>query len=152
MKSSYESNGVTYDLMKDGYMRDPTGLLSADVHAMSGVKKFILPIAIFQTDKGKAPDRMYVRAFAQTAQHDKSKCESDLGRRQGACIRRYAYSNPVWAVASSGLGVGKCEPGPRTIDRDGDGLGDGCDPCPDDKSNRCVGAAKKWIRETRTAR
>lgn len=139
--SSYDSNGRTYALMKDGYTIDPTGLLAiAGAPSMSGTRRINLPVAAFEAGKGIGPDRLYVRAFAATAMKDQAACLSNEGeseRRVGACIRRYAFANPVWAVPGP-KGKGACTPGrPRALDRDGDGIPDGCDPCPDIRGTTC---------------
>ena len=99
-ESSYVSNGVPYYRMRDGYMADPTGLLSiTPASGMSGVQMVNLPIAAFQAGPGVAPERMYVRAFARTVEKDADRCAGDpVAVRRGACIRRYAFTNPVWVM------------------------------------------------------
>lgn len=100
--SSYGSNGLSYNLMKDGYTEDPTGLLSFEPRSMSGVKSIELPIATFEAGRKIAPERLYVRAFASTAEQDARACMTDpAAQRKGACIRRYGFTNPIWAIPGS---------------------------------------------------
>lgn len=91
--------------MADNYGIDPTGLLTVPIPApglsgLSGLAKVDLPIAAFEpSEKSNTPARLYVRAFAQTAQKNQSACwNNPIEVRKGACIRRYAFNNPVWAV------------------------------------------------------
>jgi hypothetical protein len=129
---SYTSNGRTYGLMKDGYIADPTGLLRINVPStlgQGGVQKIDLPISAFQAGIGTRPDRLYVRAFAATAQKDPATCATNA--TTGACIRRYAFTNPIWAIPGARPDATTCPTGrPRAMDRDGDGYPDGCDVCP----------------------
>lgn len=130
--SSYVSNGRSYAAMADNYGIDPTGLLTVPIPApglsgLSGLAKVDLPIAAFEpSEKSKTPARLYVRAFAQTAQKNQSACwNNPIEVRKGACIRRYAFTNPVWAVPNP-KGTKGCVLTPRSFDRDGDGIPDGC--------------------------
>ena len=138
--SSYVSNGRSYAAMADNYWIDPTGLLTVPIPApgLSGLAKVDLPIAAFEpSEKSKTPARLYVRAFAQTAQKNQSACwNNPIEVRKGACIRRYAFTNPVWAVPNP-KGTKGCVLTPRSFDRDGDGIPDGCDRCPADAKNVC---------------
>ncbi len=131
--SSYVSNGRTYQHMKDGYWIDPTGALRVWLpygSGLAGRRSIDLPIAAFEAAPGRRPERMFVRAFAQTAQKDAAACATLQGQQTGACIRRYAYTNPIWTVDGPRPG-GVCPTDrPRALDRDGDELPDGCDPCP----------------------
>lgn len=96
---------------------DPTGLLRVPVmYGWSGKKSIELPISAFQAGNGRRPERMFVRAFAQTAQKDGAACANGSGKLTGACIRRYAYTNPIWTMN----GPGSCPARPRALDRDGD--------------------------------
>ncbi len=145
--SSYSSNGRTYSQMKDGYWADPTGMLRVyPTAALSGSRRIDLPIAAFQAADGRAPDRLYVRAFAATQQQDPAACAtSDVARRSGACIRRYAFTNPVWAIPAPKPWTGECLPHrPRAMDRDSDGIPDGCDPCPDTSASVCLPRPPIW--------
>lgn len=137
---TYSSGGRTYSRMKDGYWVDPTGLLRIAGTGMSGTRRIELPIAAFQTTNGRAPERLYLRAFAQTVQKDASACATnDVAKRSGACIRRYAFTNPVWAMPAPKSSTGTCLVGrPRAMDRDGDGYPDGCDACPDSAKAFCT--------------
>lgn len=129
---SYNSNGRTYELMKDGYTADPTGLLRFAVPGglgQGGVQKFNLPISAFEAGFGRRPDRLYVRAFADTTFKDATACLT-TGGATGACIRRYAFTNPIWAIPGPRPDATTCPTGrPRAMDRDGDGYPDGCDAC-----------------------
>lgn len=124
----YTSGGRTYSHMKDGYWADPTGALRMYPSiGLSGTRRIDLPIAAFQSANGRAPERMYVRAFAATRAKDATACATnDVAKRSGACIRRYAFTNPVWAIPAPN----RCVATPRAMDRDGDGIPDGCDACP----------------------
>ncbi len=137
---TYTSSGRTYSRMKDGYWADPTGALRiVPGPGLSGTRRIDLPIAAFQTANGRTPERIYVRAFAATQPKDAWACaNNDVAKRSGACIRRYAFTNPVWAMPAPKSPTGTClSSRPRAMDRDGDGIPDGCDACPDTSKPLC---------------
>ncbi|WP_146909133.1 hypothetical protein [Arenimonas daejeonensis] len=130
----------------DGYYDDPTGgrMRFAPV-SFSGTRRIDLPIDSFRLTQAYVnhrlvpliPDRLFVRAFAksQPMVGDSATCAIDT--KIGRCIPRYAFSNPVWAIAGA-REAGTCpRDRPRAIDSDGDGLPDGCDPCPSTSRTRC---------------
>jgi hypothetical protein len=82
------------------------------------------------------PDRLFVRAFARAQQRTAAnQCIPDP--KGGHCLWRYALSNPVWAISPNAGGT--CPKNtPRAIDSDGDGLPDGCDPCPHSARPVCI--------------
>lgn len=129
--------------MADNYWRDPTGALRIRVPdvAYAGTRAVELDLAAYQIKRGHAGERFFVRAFAQTRMLSPANCASsgtsaqDFAMRTGQCVRRYALTNPVWAVNQS---FGQCPKGAaQAIDGDRDGLPDGCDPCPKTRLNVC---------------
>jgi hypothetical protein len=141
--SSYSHSGRTYARMKDNYYRDPTGLLRIPLQpwdAFAGKAVVMLPLAAFEADYLAPGDRFFVRAFAETAPKNAAGCATSFpARQQGACIRHYAFTNPIWAITKRPL-PGTCQPSARAFDRDGDGLPDGCDPCPYTAARSCFAA------------
>ncbi len=149
VSNSYKHDGRTYALMQDDYWRDPTGLLTIPIPTPSirGKYAVALPLAAFEAafspsaipdHRSKPGDRFFVRAFARTTMQDRDGCQlgttsdsdaAQLPTRKGACIRRYALTNPIWAITKAAP-IGGCQPTTRGLDIDGDGLPDGCDPCP----------------------
>jgi hypothetical protein len=120
------ADGRRFQIRDDGYTDDPTGLLRFHPISFSGTRKIEIPLALL--DVGAIPDRLFIRAFARSQQREGANCVPDP--KSGACLWRYAYTNPVWAI-SPPHETGVCPRGrPRAIDSDGDGLPDGCDPCP----------------------
>jgi len=158
-RETYTSeSGVQHVRMKDNYWRDPTGRLLLKPARISGVTPLMgavvvnLPLSMFEANRDVPGKRFYVRAFAETSQKDSAACaiaeqvrpalfgglpgsitsqveELVAPARQGACIRHYAFTNPVWAITKPVPASG-CQPSARALDRDRDGLPDGCDPCP----------------------
>jgi hypothetical protein len=135
---SYSRGSRTYARMQDNYWRDPTGLLNMSLPngSLSGERLVMLPLRVFEAARLAPGDRFYVRAFAETARRDPGGCaQADFASieasrtpgRQGACTRHYAFTNPIWAIARP-VPVSGCQPSARALDRDGDGLPDGCDP------------------------
>jgi hypothetical protein len=120
----------------DGYTDDPTGgRLRFNPVSFSGTRKIEIPLALLDLGRKQGrqefvaiPDRLFIRAFARSQQREGTRCVPDP--KSGACLWRYAYANPIWAI-SPPHEAGVCPRGrPRAIDSDGDGLPDGCDPCP----------------------
>lgn len=118
----------------DGYSEDPTGgLMRFYPNSMSGRRSIDLPLAALSiVEEGgtySAPNRLFIRAFARSQRSDgNGHCTPDP--KSGKCLLRYALTNPVWAITPA-IAAGSCPAGrPRAIDSDGDGLPDGCDPCP----------------------
>jgi hypothetical protein len=175
-RESYTSSesGIRYVRMEDRYWRDPTGTLLIEPARIRGVTPFEgavivnLPLATFEAAPDTPGDRFYVRAFAETAQKDRQACtiaervrlavfggfpefissqfeELVEPARQGACVRHYAFANPVWAISKPVPETG-CQPSARALDRDRDGLPDGCDPCPATVGTRCRIAAPRQGR------
>jgi hypothetical protein len=143
--SSHTSNGLTYALMSDNYWRDPTGALTIPlpVAAYEGVQAVELNLGAYQVAEGREGERFFVRAFAQTQMRKAGDCvnrgtEAQRNAlRSGQCIRRYALTNPIWAIKQT---FTQCPVNARrAIDGDGDGFPDGCDPCPKSKVNVCAG-------------
>ena len=129
--SSYTHNGRTYVRMEDNYWKDPTGDLSVSVPSgsLGGQALIRLPIEALEPALGHRAERLYVRAFAETAVKDLDGCQnSAAARRKGACTQHYAFTNPVWAITPGGE---DCVATDRSMDQDGDGKPDGCDPCPE---------------------
>ncbi len=130
--------GKTVNERADGYVEDPTGgLLRFTPLSMSGRRVVHIPISALSLADDKSPlgilpDRLFVRAFARSQRNDgHGHCTPDA--KSGACLFRYAFANPVWAI-SPATPAGTCPTNkPRAIDSDGDGLPDGCDPCPSRK-------------------
>jgi hypothetical protein len=107
-----------------GYSPDPTGgKLRVAVGSLAGRAVIDLPISSFLA-AGYAVDRLFVRAFAET--------------RPLQGVKRYGFTNPVWAI-SPPFAAGTCPTGrPRALDGDADGLPDGCDPCPAIRGSSCT--------------
>lgn len=119
---SYQQGSCTYVRMRDNYWRDPTGLLDIQPTApsMGGVLPINLPLSAFQANLNERGNRFYVRAFAETERQDANGCASSAdARRGGACIRHYAFTNPIWAITSvppwkvPAPGSWTCQPRPR---------------------------------------
>jgi hypothetical protein len=123
------TDGRVFNMRVDGYTDDPTsGLLRFNPVSLSGVKKIEIPLEALEVGSGVMPDRLFIRAFARAQQRNAGVCVPDP--KSGHCLWRYAYTNPVWAI-SPPTPAGVCpKDRPRAIDSDGDGLPDGCDPCP----------------------
>jgi hypothetical protein len=137
---SYAHSGRTYSLMEDTYWRDPTGLLAVSfvTPSLEGQRRILLPLSVLEASRQARGDRFYVRVFAETAMQDQEAClTSTRAQRQGACIRRYALTNPVWAITKTTTPP-SCPLSERALDRDGDGLPDGCDRCPTTPFPACV--------------
>jgi hypothetical protein len=144
--SGYTEGGLDYVLLDDGYWhvtRTATTSLrisgSPDEepnvfppphdeplpeNAYTGVHAVVLDLGAFQAAQNVPGERFFVRAFAQTH----SKACSPLSIHE-PCVRRYAFTNPVWAITQSDSGA--CPEDPQALDRDADGLPDGCDPEPE---------------------
>jgi Beta-propeller repeat len=79
------------------------------------------------------PTRGYVRAFVRT----RRGCDLLSPNTpwpvvfSGACIPRYGFTNPVWALRKSWQVSTSCPFTDRALDRDLDGLPDLCDAAPD---------------------
>jgi hypothetical protein len=102
--------------------------------SFSGHHKIDIPLALFSIGahrrKGIVPDRLYVRAFARSQPMVGTTGQCAVDPKGGKCFLRYAFSNPIWSISPS-FAAGTCpKDRPRAIDSDGDGLPDGCDPCP----------------------
>jgi hypothetical protein len=73
-------------------------ILSSSIPApqpMTGTKAFSLPLAALHVQpNGVAPTRLFVRAMAITAPKQTNCSVPDAA--EGRCLRRYAFSNPVW--------------------------------------------------------
>lgn len=93
-------------------------------NAYAGVHAVTLDLRAFQAAPNVPGERFFVRAFART--HYKT---CSLLSIHGACIQRYAFTNPVWAITQPDDGT--CSEDPQALDRDADGLPDGCDPEPE---------------------
>jgi hypothetical protein len=160
---SYTSNGLTYVRMADNYWRDPTGALSIALlpGTFDGERSVEVSLGAYEVAQGSRGSRFFVRAFAQTAVLNPDACAAtpahvDRGDQpgdprgparpdasdqehavlSGECIRRYAFTNPIWAITRP---LAQCAgTGARAIDSDGDGLPDGCDPCPRSQLNVCA--------------
>ena len=137
---TYFSNGLTYELMADDYWRDPTGDLRILSAGLEGLRAVTLNLKAYEVAPGHIGDRFFVRAFARThvltqdlgacppeefdpAGQDEEITQSPEMRR-GECIRRYAFTNPIWAIQRASCPT----TANRGIDGDGDGIPDGCDP------------------------
>ena len=127
---------------QEGYSDDPTGgRLRFNPLSLSGTRKVNLPLAWLSlglvgpdSKTMVVPDRLFVRAFARAQQRDGARCVPDP--KSGSCLWRYAYANPIWVI-SSPTG-GKCpRDNSRALDTDGDGIPDGCDPCPHTRRTLC---------------
>jgi hypothetical protein len=125
VKAGLDPSNPESPIMVDHYWRDPTadangvgGILRILPHvdqALSGVASVELDLAEFPASCCVADvcqtcpaDRHYVRAFAETVVRDAPGCMSgsqdvDLAYRRGDCIRRYAYTNPIWIQDTSQL-------------------------------------------------
>ena len=132
----------TLDAGKPG-IEDPTSsMLRFFPLSLSGHRKIEIPLSLLSIgDKGDnngiVPDRLYVRAFARSQPMVGTSGECAVDPKGGKCFLRYAFSNPVWAISPS-FPAGTCpQASARTIDSDGDGMPDGCDPCPHTKQPRC---------------
>jgi hypothetical protein len=123
----------------DGYTDDPTGLLRFNPVSFTGKKKLDIPLAdlALSLDKGAivAADRLFIRAVARAQPRDGKTCIPDS--KGGQCIWRYAFANPIWAISPPRPGGACPKDKPRAIDSDGDGIPDGCDPCPHAKGTIC---------------
>lgn len=95
------------------------------------VRAFNLKRSVFAV-RGAVGENYFVRAFVATRRADDTcaprwdfmtECQ-----RLGKHIRRFAYSNPVWFM-SRVTPRGTCPTDGASIDKDGDGLPDGCDTC-----------------------
>lgn len=134
---------VNFVTRQEGYSDDPTGgRLRFNPVSFSGTRKVDIPLAWLslgltgpENRTMIVPDRLFVRAFARAHQRDGARCVPDP--KSGACLWRYAYTNPVWAISPPGGGTCPRDR-PRAIDSDGDGIPDGCDPCPRTRRNVCV--------------
>jgi len=134
--------GKTITERADGYTDDPTGgLLRFNPLSKSGRRVIHIPIAALSladdhSPLGILPDRLFIRAFARSQQNDgHGHCTPDS--KSGQCLFRYAFANPVWAISPS-FPAHTCPTNkPRAIDSDGDGMPNGCDPCPYTKKMVC---------------
>jgi hypothetical protein len=146
--SGYMEGGLNYVLLDDGYWhvtRTATTSLrisgspdeEPDVfpppsdeplpaNVYTGVRAMTLDLSAFNAAQSVPGQRFFVRAFART--HSQANCSSGLDLYR-PCVERYAFTNPVWAITQPDDGT--CSEDPQTLDRDGDGLPDGCDPEPD---------------------
>lgn len=122
----------------DGYYDDPTGgRLRFEPVSMSGTRRIDLPVDALRLGEGYPPERLFVRAYAKAQPMIGSSANCVVDTKIGRCIPRYAFSNPVWAITGT-REAGTCpRDRPRAIDSDGDGLPDGCDPCPHTSRPRC---------------
>ena len=99
-----------------------------------GLEAMTLDLSAFEAEQARPGDRFFVRAFAKT--HTKSTANGACDNLLGHCIERFAYTNPVWAVTVTSSEA--CPEDPQGLDRDGDGLPDGCDPCPTKVGEICI--------------
>lgn len=116
-----------YERGADGYWRvDGQPLrVGSGPDDFAGSEAVTLDLRALTAGRGVPGERYFVRAVATTR------------LRQA----RHAFTNPIWAVTRD---AGTCPTdAPRAIDGDGDGLPDGCDPCPtvsaDDPYSVCLG-------------
>ncbi len=111
---TYGLNGWTYRRFPDGYWQAaPDGVESAAASDLlddppiipsglyRGVTPFTLDLSRFHVAPGATPDRIFVRAFVRTDRGPNTSdtlCASQsVAARSGQCIRRLAFSNPLWA-------------------------------------------------------
>jgi hypothetical protein len=103
-------NGVRIQKMADGYFRYDTLRTVAGgsgENGLGGAKAIVLDLTKFPTSAGKAPDRLFVRAFARTGQRAPSACFNgdQTAWTTGQCIRHYAFTNPIWSVNRKANGL-----------------------------------------------
>ncbi|AKC86937.1 hypothetical protein [Pseudoxanthomonas suwonensis] len=144
------------------YYDDPTGgLMRFQPASFSGTRRIDLPLQAFsvrQAIRGGRlvlPERMFVRAYARSVPMVGSSGTCAVDPKIGRCIPRYAFANPVWAIAGPGSATTCPRNRPRAIDSDGDGLPDGCDPCPHTSQSFCPPAPRDRppvLREDRPVR
>jgi hypothetical protein len=128
----------------DGYVDDPLGgvMRFSPPWSYSGVRKVEIPLdklalGVGVDGKTVLPDRLYIRAYARSRPvvGTTANCAPDF--RTGSCRFFYAFTNPVWAI-SRVRAAGQCpRTSPHSVDTDGDGLPNGCDPCPHTKRPTC---------------
>jgi hypothetical protein len=134
--SSYSSQGLTHSRMYDQYWLDPTGDLRIHIDpsletscrpelpetckGYYGLEPVTLNLKAYEASRGRKGDRFFVRAFARTnVLNPNADCPSDetdssvqsTAMRRGGCIRRYAFTNPIWAVQRLVAGPGSTEVG-----------------------------------------
>jgi len=85
-----------YDRMGDNYWRDPAGQLRiTPVNGWAGTRRVLLDLRLFPAMDNLPADRFFVRAFAITDTADPGDlCVAD----HEGCLRRYAFTNPIWAI------------------------------------------------------
>jgi hypothetical protein len=88
-----------YDRMNDNYWRDPTGLLRFQpTDGFQGTRRILLDLGQFPATQNLPADRFFVRAFAVTDHPDPEEiCVTD----HEGCLRRYAFTNPIWAIETT---------------------------------------------------
>jgi hypothetical protein len=94
------------------------------IGSREGVAAIDLDLSALVADRGVDGERYFVRAVGHTG---------------GQRALHYAFTNPIWAMQRN---TSACPAdAPRALDQDGDGLPDGCDPCPtssaDDPYSSC---------------
>lgn len=116
-----------YERGADGYWRVDGQPLHVGLgfDDYGGTEAVTLDLRALTAGRGVRGERFFVRAIATTR----------------LLQPRHAFTNPIWAVEQ---GAGTCPAdAPRAIDGDGDGLPDGCDPCPtvnaNDATSTCLG-------------
>jgi hypothetical protein len=122
---SYTTNGWTYGRVENDYWhvypqdfaQYATGDLVASINyppqtnvSHRGVQRFTLDLGVFHVAPGVRPDRVFVRAFARTRRRGGSgvsdaSCNSveSADAVLGRCVRRYAFTNPLWVRAAAPL-------------------------------------------------
>ena len=120
---NYSLNGWRYARFPDGYWEaTPEGvespaasdltydLLNPVSNVFRGTTAFTLDLSRFPVAPGVTPDRIFVRAFVRTdraGSASSTECNAQsVAARAGQCIRRYAFSNPLWARFTPPLLVG----------------------------------------------
>jgi hypothetical protein len=90
-----------FNRMNDNYWEDPTGQLRfVPEDGFAGTKSIVLDLNRFPAMGNRRADRFFVRAFAVTDAPD-GICLSPADT--GGCLRRYAFTNPIWGVEKTYL-------------------------------------------------